>query len=385
MTYKTNPRRNARRNVNTKPLVLFLFAGLVFCFQVLINVIAYGHFNLHQSPDDAPLLQETFDQLDKKIQDWKEQLKPSYKDDGNFVAFTIRDSKRLVPTQIPSVFFVYDYVDIYSPTQNMKSAKSKLYLNTKYVGDNNCPSYDVFCYKQKILQVLYHLYTTSNATYFFYMEADNDLCVPLEDIRNLTYHYQRYFISTGIGFSGWIMRRDFVRDFYKVYKVDHKQRQEAPDPIGAVLLMEKKAWSVTRQYLVSHTILPSFGAKALTVGRNETEGKHLPRCFEPRRSKWPISQNDTRDKYGWDFFDYDLCEDSEIFPCAPGQIESLNITASINDTIRTEEDVLQLEALLAQRRQNQMMKGNPGGLLATNRFKKIAKEMRKRNKIRDGR
>jgi hypothetical protein len=54
--------------------------------------------------------------------------------------------------------------------------------------------------------------------------------------------------------------------------------------------------------------------------------KHLPRCFEPRRGKWQISKRplDPRDRFGWDYFDYDVCPDAVIFPCkGPDQLAEL--------------------------------------------------------------
>lgn len=329
--------------MNTKPLALFLFVCILLSIQVFVNVIVYNRhilFGEGPSTEEEEAIRLQVHELQRQIQKWKTKIQPSYKDDGNFIAFTIRDSKRLVPTQIPDGFFIFDYIK--NPRE--PSGPSSLYLQGQKIGSDNCIRYNVLCYKSKILQVLNFLYLHyPNASYFFYMESDNDLCVPLHDIRNLTYHYQRYFISTGIGFSGWIMSRQFVKDFFNIYKLHHKSANEAPDPLGAILLMEKCAWSVTRQYLVSHTILPSIGAAALTVGRNTTAGdKHLPRCFEPHRANWPVSSNDTRDMYGWDFFDYDMCPDADIFPCKPGQIESLNITASVNETIMTGVEVQEL-------------------------------------------
>jgi hypothetical protein len=324
----------SRRRGSSRRVLLFLFAGVVFCVQVLVNVILYAQVQL-QRPTEDPQLHRAIDELQAQIQKLQDQLPPRYQDDGVFYPFTIRDSRRLVPTQISPQFHIFDYVDLDTAHQKA-SDHSKLYHNAKFLGIPSCQKYNLLCYKQKILQVFGHILEHTNATYFFYMESDNELCVPLKEIQDLTYRYQRYFISTGIGFSGWIMRRDFLQDFYDVYKLPHKDADESPDPIGSILLMEKNAWAVTRQYLVSHTIKSSVGATALTVGKRTSKQKHLPRCFEPRRGKWPTSDNNTNDMYGWDYFDYEQCPpEAEIYPCQDGQLESLNSTARINDTIAT--------------------------------------------------
>jgi hypothetical protein len=139
----------------------------------------------------------------------------------------------------------------------------------------------------------------------------------------LTSRYRRYFISTGIGFLGWIMQRDFLEDFVKAYPPQKRKRNKArPDVVVSIMLIEKKAWSVTRQYLVSHTILPTtIGANALTVGKVKTDPKHSPQCFEPRQGVWPVSAEEPHcDMFGWDFFDYGLCGSAEVFPCVEGQL-----------------------------------------------------------------
>jgi hypothetical protein len=66
--------------------------------------------------------------------------------------------------------------------------------------------------------------------------------------------------------------------------------------------------------------------------------RYLPRCLEPHRGIWPEKKNETDnnhdnknnnnnnnnnvaiDMYHWDFFDYDLCPESDIFPCKEGQL-----------------------------------------------------------------
>jgi hypothetical protein len=354
MFHRPRRKRRKRSSTNiTKAIFLFLATVAVVCLQGFINVIWFlqGQKGQQREQDQREQdqleaqLQVEIDHLQKDIDEYQyHQLSPQsyrYQDDGDFLAFTIRDARRLGPNPFtaPGVH-IFDYKDISRGNLPQKrSQNSQLFYNARLVGDAPCQRYDVMCYKQKILQVFNYLMDSNkNATYFFYMEADNDLCVPLQYIRNLTHHYQRYFISTGIGFSGWIMRRDFVQAFLDVYTPKHRKGLEGPDVIGSMLLMEQQAWSVTRRYMVSHTILPTFGSKALTVGRESNNAtKHLPRCFEPRRGLWPISDEDRRDQYGWDYFDYDLCATSELFPCAPGQLEAImNMSTTevhVNDSL----------------------------------------------------
>ena len=336
--------------------------------------------------------------------------------DPDFYAFSIRDSRRLVPTQLIPELHIWDYVDI--STQNQQTAQhASLFHNAQFQAPAVCQKYDLYCYKLKILQV-FHLVLEQNPTtqFFFYMEADNELCVPLVEIQRIAHQYRRYFITTGIGFSGWIMRRDFVMDFLHALETFQPAPRnpndilnklgpppsEGPDPIAADFLSQNNSWAVTRQYLVSHSIQPSLGIDALTVRMPTTSGaagvgatagvaggpagggpylagnsafgrslskagamggaaadhrakaelmanlknktasasppaaaaapvppgkrnldKHLPRCLEPRRSKWRISKVDHRDRFGWDYFDYNHCEGQEIFPCYEGQLQEL--------------------------------------------------------------
>jgi hypothetical protein len=244
-----------------------------------------------------------------------------YTDDGKFFPFSIRDARHLVPTQIPKDFHVFDYVDIHSKMQG-NAQRSQLFHNGIQVEDAPCQHYSLKCYKEKIIQVFQHvLSSNTNAKYFFYMESDNDLCVSLSQIRDLTYRQNRYFLSTGVGFSGWSMRRDFMMDFLEEYQ--NATAKEGPDPIGSYLLIRKNAWAVTQKYLVSHTIVPPMGQPSLTVSTDEIGNKHLPRCFEPHRAKWKTSRKDPRDKFGWDYFDYNECPTEEVFPCKKGQLERL--------------------------------------------------------------
>jgi hypothetical protein len=52
-----------------------------------------------------------------------------------------------------------------------------------------------------------------------------------------------------------------------------------------------------------------------SIDDGKSPKKHLPRCFEPHRAKWTSAESQGRDVYGWDYFDYEACPDSEISPC----------------------------------------------------------------------
>lgn len=154
------------------------------------------------------------------------------------------------------------------------------------------------------------------------MENDNTLCVPISHLNNIATKHQRYFISTGIGASGWIMSRAFIDDFILRYEASNSI---CPDCEAANIMTNKdrqpfQQWAVTRQYLVSHSLLQPMGSQGLTVASAGQSGKRLPRCFEPHRGMWldePRFKKDGErsDKYGWDYFDFDACPGSEIFPC----------------------------------------------------------------------
>jgi hypothetical protein len=354
-----------------------------------------------------------------------------------FVPFTIRDAQRTVPIQIPHGFEVFDLVDVYATNgdQNQTAyreaykqkkknsvgnnntatamekrkpsheefdtptSEARLFLNGKHViegdrqfgdhkhnDDDDCQGYSKQCYRSKFLKVIRYLLAHQRNDggdnnieyYYFYMESDNDLCVPLSDIRDLAFEYQRYFVSTGIGASGWIMSQTFLEDFYEFWTIlgtspttsqtqmhglSETQLLE-PDSVAAVLLREKKAWSVTRQYLTSHSILvgnteDQASIKALFVplspSANKTEehpqqdaskttkkahkketpeeaglkapplepSRYLPRCREPHRGVWRDATNPDSgtDVELWGYFDYDQCPESDIFPCEEGQLD----------------------------------------------------------------
>ena len=378
-------------------------------------------------------LQSQLSGLTKRLERVQETLKDdegeSYLFQNNkqvFFPFTIRDAQRTVPTQIPYGFEVFDFIDLYKANQNQTTqsktnqksnsdsgddtfsetiSKSSLYRNGKPLANptnitvSECQGYSKKCYRSKFLKVIRYLLdlkknddpksnneNNKNDYYYFYMEADNDLCVPLSEICDLALEHQRYFVSTGTGASGWIMSHRFLEDFYELWNSMNDTESEGdqflkPDSVAARLLREKMNWSVTRQYLTSHSILKgttndeisigtlferadsavaanknsnantnaNAGAKGgLKTSKRETPeeaskkaplmepSRYLPRCLEPHRGVWkdtldPKDKNaenkennsNVFDDHHWMYFDYDLCPNSEIFPCAEGQLQEL--------------------------------------------------------------
>ncbi len=310
-----------------------------------------------------------------------------------FVPFTIRDAQRTVPTQIPYGFEVFDFIDLYATNgdQNQtavlqahgdidpQNSKARVYRNGKAISVDNtlaseCHGYSKRCYRSKFLQVIRYLLSHTNnhkqkghgdkkqntEYYYFYMEADNDLCVPLSEIRDIAFQHQRYFVSTGTGASGWIMSHRFLEDFFFFWKSIGENNMQGltkdeilePDSVAAVLLNQNMNWSVTRRYLTSHSILTGNTNDATSIRalfrrvdeekvkmkdkaeekkkkKKETPeeagksaplmepSRYLPRCLEPHRGVWKNEKN----KINWGFFDYDLCPESDIFPCAEGQLK----------------------------------------------------------------
>jgi hypothetical protein len=140
----------------------------------------------------------------------------------------------------------------------------------------------------------------------------------LPKFRDLALQHRRYFIGTGIGFSGWIISREFLLDFLELYGTPSSDAR--PDVVGWQMLAQKRQWTVTRPCFVSHSLQRGIGSKALTVSsvdNGKPLKKHLPRgCLEPHRAKWTDANSRGGDMYGWDHFDYEACPDSEIYPCS---------------------------------------------------------------------
>ena len=115
----------------------------------------------------------------------RESLEAIGKQDRLF-AFTMRDSRRLVPVDPPRGIHIYDYVDIYHADQFQ--GNSQLYVDGKYIDEEPCQKYlkkySLACYKEKMIQVFEHALQTQ-ADYYFYIESDNTLCLPLNEIEDL--------------------------------------------------------------------------------------------------------------------------------------------------------------------------------------------------------
>eukprot|EP00533_Pseudo-nitzschia_delicatissima_P002184 CAMPEP_0116091872 /NCGR_PEP_ID=MMETSP0327-20121206/7737_1 /TAXON_ID=44447 /ORGANISM="Pseudo-nitzschia delicatissima, Strain B596" /LENGTH=483 /DNA_ID=CAMNT_0003583253 /DNA_START=99 /DNA_END=1550 /DNA_ORIENTATION=- len=357
-------------------------------------------------------LSKRLERVQKNVEDTvaNQETGSSSETEKVFFPFTIRDAQRTVPTQIPYGFEVFDFIDLYATNgdQNQTATlhshnkqNAKFYRNGKPISVDDrllseCLGYSKRCYRSKLLSVIRYLLSLHNTHkrkgdgegnklkeyYYFYMEADNDLCVPLSEIRDIAFEHQRYFVSTGTGASGWIMSHRFLEDFYFFWKnLDENNMQGMtgnqilePDSVAAVLLEQNMAWSVTRRYLTSHSILTGNSNDAASIRalfqrvdqvvpnnadsaaksvveeikktkktkrkKKETPeeaaknaplmepSRYLPRCLEPHRGVWrnKMDEKDVEndfDVHHWGFFDYDLCPDSDIFPCAEGQLKEL--------------------------------------------------------------
>ena len=313
-----------QRNGGKTFLALWILVAvfLIGSLQLTINLLLYSHVSFAK---DAALDKVKGELVNLEIQ-IEEVRRQSDSDGGpheDFYPFTIRDARRLVPTQISHGFHVFDYVDVSSPDQ-MNTTRSKLFLDGYPSTDlPPCQEYSLPCYMHKIFQVFAMALEATEANFFFFIESDNDLCVDLKNIRRLALNENRYFLATGIGFSGWIMSRQFVLDFLREYKYHRKYLE--PDVVAANMLTEKNAWAVTRRYLVSHTTLPSNGEVALTMTMDGSKwSKHLPRCLEPHRGIIGNESGErTVDKHGWDYFNFDECPDSDIYPCKSKRLARL--------------------------------------------------------------
>jgi hypothetical protein len=102
-------------------------------------------------------------------------------------------------------------------------------------------------------------------------------------------------------------------------------------PDSSMGLLEK----LTSKKLLSASVLDDKKSLSSVM----EPARYLPRCLEPHRGIWP-DKNKTKeednnydnksnnnnnnnvaiDMYHWDFFDYDLCPESDIFPCKEGQL-----------------------------------------------------------------
>ena len=104
-----------------------------------------------------------------------------------------------------------------------------------------------------------------------------------------------------------------------------------PHPADSMAALEK----LTNKKLLTASLLDIKKSLSWVM----EPARYLPRCLEPHRGIWPDKKNETdnnhdnknnnnnnkndnvaRDMHHWDFFDYDLCPESDIFPCKEGQL-----------------------------------------------------------------
>ena len=252
-----------------------------------------------------------------------EHRKQNVLQDNNLFAFMMRDANRMVAIDPPFGMYIFDYINVHGESISASSNQMQLYLNGRKIGVAPCEEYSIRCYKAKMLQIFHYVANHTRSQYLFYMESDHTLCVPLSELKRIAQTQSRYFVGTGIGASGWIMSRPFLLDFMARYEsgVDDDDRT---DVVASKLLMEdksnEKGWAVTRQYLVAHTLMQPIGGQGLTVRKPSQSNKRLPRCLEPHRGMWITEEKlgigrKREDKYGWDYFDFDACPDSDIYPC----------------------------------------------------------------------
>jgi hypothetical protein len=337
-----------QRPSRVRACCLFTLCGVVCCYlQVAVNFLAIYHFG-NDSHSSSPfsswpwlfsrrksdtthgmltnaqlldMLSSLSQRAERLLQAQEPYRHPTeqvwknmpYQNDGSFVAFTIRDARRTLPTQIPHGFQVFDFVNVHNPRTYYSILKDRddddddddsvndengsvedeidplrfpapLFLdgfpvpypyNVSTLGNAtaDCQEYCLACYRTSLMQVMRYLLEGphfQNATHFFYMESDHTLCTTLNEIRSIAYEYKRYLIAAGTGTSGWIMSRRFLQDFYEFYREDHEDDESLlqfnltredrfkPDVMAAMMLKTKGIpWSVTRRYLTSHTVLSS--------------------------------------------------------------------------------------------------------------------------------
>ena len=353
---KNKHQRSHSNSLSYFSLGILAIICLVGSLQVLINLVLFDRVVLtddsfkrklirleklqqQQNPEEWTQLKQELQSVHARVEELQRQLQQSMErrhvNESLFFPFAIRDSRRLVPTQLPSGLHIYDYVDVKTSDQ-ASSNSTQLFRDGVPYGDQHhmippCQEYSVHCYKKKLLQVFHQVLLESNASYYFYIEADTDLCVPLVDLQALAVRHHPYFLATGVGASGWIMSRQFILDYIPYYETQKRGREEQPDVIARNMLMKSAKWAVTRRYLTSHSVVKGLGSSSdgLTVKDDGAQpAKHLPRCLEPHRGIWYDSITN-KDFYGWDYFDFEACPDSEIFPCkGPDQIKEVFINGT---------------------------------------------------------
>lgn len=102
--------------------------------------------------------------------------------------------------------------------------------------------------------------------------------------------------------------------------------EERPGVVAARMILHNFSWDVTRQALMTHTLLPSVGV-----------GPTIEECAKGRYTFSAIlrtvlgtvvsttdRKHPVRDIFGWDYFDFKACNASEVvYLHQPGQLEEL--------------------------------------------------------------
>ena len=157
------------------------------------------------------------------------------------------------------------------------------------------------CHQPKLLSVLQHLQTLPLAyEYFYLVDSDNDICVSLDVVSRLAHAYQPYLLLTGLGTSGWLFDRAFLRDYTTVLMANQSVPSCLFSPDELVAVRFTGCYLMSRLHLVAHSTGPGKdGLHHIT--------KHLPRCPEMQK-----------DGGGWSAFgcfDNRACGDLDVFPC----------------------------------------------------------------------
>ena len=365
-----------------------------------------------------------------QIQEKENHLKKDDGDEIQLYGFVIRDSRRLVSTQIPLGIHAYDFIDITSPDQmhQQQEAKSaaedenddedgevnveqinpahnttaraakrrnrnrQLFLDGIYIGGegeqttrirsgSNGPNTYYYHYRL-LLQVLEHvlketrtatdadskLNTSKQQQYYFYMEANDELCVNYKQIQVLARRQKPYFLITGEDFSGSIFSLTFLKEFVSRlrqeissisnsfskqshpttsmnttnYENKNLLNKDLPSIVGTRLVLEQNAWTSTRTHLVSHSVVSVMGGPSSSATNEELEGDeermsgndnktlpslsrsppesfwsmipssryhHWPRCLEPRRTPQKKSVTSVHTRHvDWGYFDHWNCQ-----------------------------------------------------------------------------
>jgi hypothetical protein len=225
----------------------------------------------------------------------------------NVCTFTIRDSLRVHDVVYQPGQRILDFVDVQKAgLQGDGRLAQSMFDSGERIATAPCHEYSGACYKQKLMQAFWHMLRAhGECTHFFYVEADNTMCVRPSSLNEIVKkHPGRTLILTGIGASGWLMHRAWTKQFLVLYKSHTGSFVHCPDCVAATM----PGWSTYHVYLVAHSVQGKSVEQGLTISREVPLNKHLPRCLEPHRDRW--SRKDV-----WDYFDHSKCGGREVYPC----------------------------------------------------------------------